>query len=338
MSHGGNGCPRAFHPKHAKNMARKGADAHPFTHGGWRSAALIAAAAGSVRGGAIAAARARRRRHDRRCRADRRSSCSTTRPTGSMRCAATSARLRGRGVDRLEALVRANRDRLEMTDDGPAVRGEVIAIDPDPAALAAVAGGRLHPPGRGADRGARPPLGHARRAARLVGRSGAVAAAADRARRPASPPTICTARAARRRSRSARPRSRRGASAGPAAIGVIDGGVAAHPSLRGAGPAARLRGRRAAAQRARHRGRVADRRPGAGARRGARRAPARRRRLRPRSGGRQCAGSGPRARLDGGAAGAGGRGQPGRAGQSAGRARDRPGAGAGHLHRRRGRQ
>jgi hypothetical protein len=34
-------------------------------------------------------------------------------------------------------LVRANRDTLEMTDDGPAVRGEVIAVDPDPASLAA---------------------------------------------------------------------------------------------------------------------------------------------------------------------------------------------------------
>lgn len=38
---------------------------------------------------------------------------------------------------RLEALVRDNPDRLEMTDLGPAVRGEVIAIDPDPAVLAA---------------------------------------------------------------------------------------------------------------------------------------------------------------------------------------------------------
>ena len=40
-------------------------------------------------------------------------------------------------VSRLEELVRANRERLEMTDFGPAVRGEVIAIDPDQATLAA---------------------------------------------------------------------------------------------------------------------------------------------------------------------------------------------------------
>ena len=35
--------------------------------------------------------------------------------------------------------MRAHRDRLEMTDAGPAVRGEVIAIDPDPATRAALA-------------------------------------------------------------------------------------------------------------------------------------------------------------------------------------------------------
>lgn len=40
-------------------------------------------------------------------------------------------------VLRQEDLVRANRDRLEMTELGPAVRGQVIAIDPDPASLAA---------------------------------------------------------------------------------------------------------------------------------------------------------------------------------------------------------
>jgi hypothetical protein len=45
-------------------------------------------------------------------------------------------------VSRLGELVQANRDRLEMTDLGPAVRGEVIAIDPDPASLrAALAAG-----------------------------------------------------------------------------------------------------------------------------------------------------------------------------------------------------
>lgn len=42
-------------------------------------------------------------------------------------------------TERLQSLVRDNRDRLEMTDLGPAVRGQVIAVDPDPASLSAAA-------------------------------------------------------------------------------------------------------------------------------------------------------------------------------------------------------
>jgi minor extracellular protease Epr len=41
-------------------------------------------------------------------------------------------------LDRLRSLVREHPDILEMTDLGPAVRGEVIAIDPDSATLAAL--------------------------------------------------------------------------------------------------------------------------------------------------------------------------------------------------------
>ena len=124
----------------------------------------------------------------------------------SIRSAPASAELAQARVSRLEELVRANRDRLEMTDLGPAVRGQVIAIDPDPAALAA------------AERAGFTRIAEERiegldirsvtlaRAARLVGRPGAVAAAAARARRASSPPTICTARAATRRRSPARRR------------------------------------------------------------------------------------------------------------------------------------
>lgn len=38
---------------------------------------------------------------------------------------------------RLRGLVRASPDRLEMTELGPAVRGEILAVDPDPAVLTA---------------------------------------------------------------------------------------------------------------------------------------------------------------------------------------------------------
>ena len=49
----------------------------------------------------------------------------------------TARRLADIRVGRMRDLVRAHPDVLEMTDVGPAVRGEIIAVDPDPAALAA---------------------------------------------------------------------------------------------------------------------------------------------------------------------------------------------------------
>lgn len=134
-------------------------------------------------------------------------------------------------VSRLEALVRANRTRLEMTDAGPAVRGEVIALDPDPAALAAVeragfsrlAEDRIEgldlrtvtlavPRGWSVDRA----LSRLRRIApsasfaanHLHGQSGAAAAIGAAA--------LAQGRVA----------------GGPGAIGMIDGGVAGTPSLR----------------------------------------------------------------------------------------------------------
>ena len=132
-------------------------------------------------------------------------------------------------VARLEEQVRANRGRLEMTGFGPAVRGEVIAVDPDPATLdAALAAGftRLAeeridgldirsvtlgvPRGWSVDRA----LSRLRRLApggnfsanSLHEQSGAVADTGDAA-------------------------LAQGGGAGGGAIGIIDGGVAAHPSL-----------------------------------------------------------------------------------------------------------
>lgn len=136
-------------------------------------------------------------------------------------------------VERLEALVRANRDTLEMTDVGPAVRGEVIAVDPDPASLAAAeAAGftRLSeeriegldvsevtlrvPRGWSVDRS----LSRLRRLApngqfaanHLHGQTGLTGATAAGAAALAQGPA-----------------------AGPLSIGMIDGGVASHPALRG---------------------------------------------------------------------------------------------------------
>jgi hypothetical protein len=152
--------------------------------------------------------------------------------TGAVR--ATADGLAGARTDRLEALVRANREALEMTDLGPAVRGEVIALDPDPASLAAaeaagfvrVAEERIEgldisevqlrvPRGWSVDRA----LSRLRRIApggefaanHLHGQSGPAPAAA------AGTALLVQGRAA-----------------GPASVGVIDGGVAAHPALRGA--------------------------------------------------------------------------------------------------------
>jgi hypothetical protein len=146
---------------------------------------------------------------------------------------ATASQLAQARVLRQEDLVRANRDRLEMTGLGPAVRGQVIAIDPDPASLAAalaagftrLAEERIEgvdinsvtlgvPRGWSVDRA----LSRLRRLApagqftanNLHEQSGVTEAAAGSALL-----------------------AQGGAGSG-VAIGVIDGGVAAHPSLRSA--------------------------------------------------------------------------------------------------------
>jgi len=146
----------------------------------------------------------------------------------------TAGQLADARVERLEALVRANRDRLEMTDDGPAVRGEIIAVDADPASLAAAeAAGftrigeeRIEslelsevtlraPRGWSVDRA----LSRLRRLApngrfaanHLHGQSGIV--------------ETMTAGAAAL--------AQGGRASGPDSVGIIDGGVAGHPALRG---------------------------------------------------------------------------------------------------------
>ncbi|HYE27742.1 MAG TPA: S8 family serine peptidase [Allosphingosinicella sp.] len=53
------------------------------------------------------------------------------------RAARTAEGLARSRLDRLSAFVRAHSDLLEMTDLGPAVRGEIVAVDPDAATLAA---------------------------------------------------------------------------------------------------------------------------------------------------------------------------------------------------------
>lgn len=147
------------------------------------------------------------------------------------RLEASARELASRRLQRLRALVRAAPDILEMTEAGPAVRGEIIAVDPDAATLAAarlagfdvVAEERIEaldlatvtlrpPPGLSIDRALRrlrriEPGGEF--SANLLHlQSGAVATA-----EPAS--------------------LAEGGGTGATAIGIIDGGVAAHPALTG---------------------------------------------------------------------------------------------------------
>lgn len=135
-------------------------------------------------------------------------------------------------VDRLRDLVRRFPERLEMTDSGPAVRGEVIAIDPDPATLAALsAAGFVPRSGESTDA-----LGLAA-VTFAVPRGWSVDRALSRLRRIA-PGTAFAANVLHEQSGRAGAidtdmLAQGGWGGGGAAIGMIDGGVAAHPSLRG---------------------------------------------------------------------------------------------------------
>ena len=136
-------------------------------------------------------------------------------------------------TDRLRALVDANRDFLEMTDLGPAVRGEVVAIDPSSEALerAQAEGFRIvsdeeieglglrsvtlaAPEGMNVER--------ALRRLRRLAPSGEFAANHVHLQSGAGA-ALSTGAAAL---------ATQGEGSGPA-IGIIDGGVAAHPSLTG---------------------------------------------------------------------------------------------------------
>lgn len=137
-------------------------------------------------------------------------------------------------VERLEALVRANRDTLEMTDSGPAVRGEVIAVDPDPASLAAAAAAGFVRRGEERIEGL-----EVSEVTLQVPRGWSVDRALSRLRRLA-PSGQFAANNLHGQSgtgevavvgAAALAQSR--APAGQSAIGLIDGGVATHPALRG---------------------------------------------------------------------------------------------------------
>ncbi len=134
-------------------------------------------------------------------------------------------------IDRLESLVRRNPDRLEMTDVGPAVRGEVIAIDPDAATLAALAAAGFTR--RSADSAEALGLSAV---AFAVPRGWSVDRALSRLRRIA-PGGVFAANVLHEPSGVVAAVDfdaiAQGGTGGGATIGVIDGGVAAHPALRG---------------------------------------------------------------------------------------------------------
>jgi minor extracellular protease Epr len=139
-------------------------------------------------------------------------------------------------ADRLSALVRRFPERLEMTDLGPAVRGEVVALDPDPATLAAVQRAGFVPVGEDVIEGL-----DMRSVTLRVPEDWSVDRALSRLRRIAPAGEFAanhlhiqsgsTAAAAAGGTTAALAQG--GAARGPA-IGMIDGGVAAHPALRGA--------------------------------------------------------------------------------------------------------
>ncbi|HEX6374854.1 MAG TPA: S8 family serine peptidase [Allosphingosinicella sp.] len=149
------------------------------------------------------------------------------------RAARSAQRLARARLDRLDDFVRAHTDLLEMTALGPAVRGEIVAVDPDPATLAAAQGAgftivaeeriegldmmsvTLRPPARlSLDKS----LAHLRRIApegefapnHLHFRSGGTGPAASAA-------ALASAAQVSR----------------GAVVAIIDGGVAAHPALPG---------------------------------------------------------------------------------------------------------
>lgn len=135
-------------------------------------------------------------------------------------------------VSRLRDLVRAHPDQLEMTDDGPAIRGQIIAIDPSPAAMEAVTEAGFAVVSEERIAGLEiatvilePPNGwsvnRALRRLRRIAPDGEFAA--NHIHSPASSSAaVAVGSAALAQGQATRP-----------AIGLIDGGVAEHPALRG---------------------------------------------------------------------------------------------------------
>lgn len=135
-------------------------------------------------------------------------------------------------VARLRDLVRAHPDALEMTDAGPVVRGEVVAVDPDEATLVAAraAGFVVSADQRieGLDIRSvtlRPPRGLSLKRAirelqRLAPRGDFTANHIHLASGAVAVPAAASSALAQ-------------GGGGGAQIGIIDGGVAAHPSLSG---------------------------------------------------------------------------------------------------------
>ncbi len=135
-------------------------------------------------------------------------------------------------ASRLDALVRADRERLEMTDLGPAVRGQVIAVDPDPAALEAVLAAGFTRLAEERIEGL-----DLRSVTLAVPRGWSVDRALSRLRRLA-PGGEFAANSLHEQSGAAGDGGdaallAQGGGAGGTTIGIIDGGVAAHPSLGG---------------------------------------------------------------------------------------------------------
>ncbi|MFN3945031.1 MAG: S8 family serine peptidase [Allosphingosinicella sp.] len=136
---------------------------------------------------------------------------------------------------RLRELVRANPERLEMTELGPAVRGEIVAVDPDPAGLAAAAAAGFRilsderieglelrtvvleaPPGLALARALR-------QLARLLPGTELTANHVHMQSGAAVLPAMSAAALAQSG----------GGAAGAVRVGIIDGGAAAHPALAG---------------------------------------------------------------------------------------------------------
>lgn len=146
---------------------------------------------------------------------------------------ASASQLASARSARLEALVRANRDRLEMTEAGPAVRGEVIALDPGPATLRALAEAGFTVAGEERIEGL-----DLRAVTLRLPRGWSVDRALSRLRRIA-PDGEFTANHLHLQSGeslagSTEAELAQSGGGGPAAVGIIDGGVARHPSLGGA--------------------------------------------------------------------------------------------------------